>query len=179
MSRARSGRLRARCRRPSARWWAARRITYAARRARSRPGPRGRWAMHGNWSRIGQGCHPQVVIRHLRQVKYIVSARTGSGPAPPITPRALLSLLKGSALAWVDDRAPTMGAALAYYTLVLHGTAAADRKVGGGRGVRHRCGARRDPGAFARPARRRWRRRRGGVAARRCSAAGSPRWAWS
>ena len=46
-----------------------------------------------------------------------MSARTGSGPAPPITPRALLSLLKGSALAWVDDRAPTMGAALAYYTL--------------------------------------------------------------
>ena len=46
-----------------------------------------------------------------------MSARPARGPAPPITPRALLSLLKGAALAWVDDRAPTMGAALAYYTL--------------------------------------------------------------
>ena len=36
---------------------------------------------------------------------------------PPLTPRALLLVLKGAASAWVADRAPTMGAALAYYTL--------------------------------------------------------------
>ena len=36
---------------------------------------------------------------------------------PPITPRALLAPLKGAGLAWLDDRAATMGAALAYYTL--------------------------------------------------------------
>ena len=42
------------------------------------------------------------------------AART---PAPPITPRALLTVLKGAGAAWVADRAPTMGAALAYYTL--------------------------------------------------------------
>jgi len=34
-----------------------------------------------------------------------------------ITPRALLAVLKGAGSAWVADRAPTMGAALAYYTL--------------------------------------------------------------
>ena len=38
-------------------------------------------------------------------------------PPPPITPRALLALLKGAGSAWLDDRAATMGAALAYYTL--------------------------------------------------------------
>jgi membrane protein len=40
-------------------------------------------------------------------------------PAAPsaITPRALLALLKGAGAAWLADRAPTMGAALAYYTL--------------------------------------------------------------
>ena len=37
--------------------------------------------------------------------------------AGAITPRALLSLLKGAGSAWIADRAPTMGAALAYYTL--------------------------------------------------------------
>jgi membrane protein len=37
--------------------------------------------------------------------------------APPITPRALWEVLKGAGDAWVADRAPTMGAALAYYTL--------------------------------------------------------------
>lgn len=35
----------------------------------------------------------------------------------PFTPRALLDLLKGAGSAWITDRAPTMGAALAYYTL--------------------------------------------------------------
>jgi membrane protein len=34
-----------------------------------------------------------------------------------ITPRALLALLQGAGSAWLADRAPTMGAALAYYTL--------------------------------------------------------------
>ncbi len=44
-------------------------------------------------------------------------------PTPAATPpasisgRALLSLLRGAGTAWIDDRAPTMGAALAYYTL--------------------------------------------------------------
>jgi membrane protein len=37
--------------------------------------------------------------------------------AGTITPRALLSLLKGAGSAWMADRAATMGAALAYYTL--------------------------------------------------------------
>lgn len=37
--------------------------------------------------------------------------------AEPFTPRALLALLKSAASAWVEDRAPSMGAALAYYTL--------------------------------------------------------------
>ncbi len=38
--------------------------------------------------------------------------------APPaVTPRALLSVLRGAGAAWLADRAPTMGAALAYYTL--------------------------------------------------------------
>ena len=47
----------------------------------------------------------------------------GTGQAGPaaaalaITPRALLSLLQGAGSAWLADRAPTMGAALAYYTL--------------------------------------------------------------
>lgn len=47
----------------------------------------------------------------------------GKGVARPpdvagaITPRALLSLLQGAGSAWLADRAPTMGAALAYYTL--------------------------------------------------------------
>ena len=49
------------------------------------------------------------------------SGGTGSGMqaavAVAITPRALLSLLKGAGSAWLADRAPTMGAALAYYTL--------------------------------------------------------------
>lgn len=42
---------------------------------------------------------------------------TAPPPPPPITPRALLALLKGAGSAWLDDRAATMGAALAYYTL--------------------------------------------------------------
>ncbi len=37
--------------------------------------------------------------------------------AAAITPQALLSLLRGAGAAWLSDRAPTMGAALAYYTL--------------------------------------------------------------
>ena len=46
-----------------------------------------------------------------------------AGPAGPaelaqaITPRALGALLQGAGSAWLADRAPTMGAALAYYTL--------------------------------------------------------------
>ena len=44
-------------------------------------------------------------------------ADTACGASPQVTPRALLGLLKGAAAAWVDDRAPSMGAALAYYTL--------------------------------------------------------------
>ena len=39
---------------------------------------------------------------------------TGAGA---LTPRALAGLLKSTLMAWLDDRAPTMGAALAYYTL--------------------------------------------------------------
>ena len=42
---------------------------------------------------------------------------TPADVARAITPRALLALLKGAGSAWIDDRAPTMGAALAYYTL--------------------------------------------------------------
>ena len=40
-------------------------------------------------------------------------------PVKPLGPslRALASLLRAAAVAWVDDRAPSMGAALAYYTL--------------------------------------------------------------
>ena len=34
-----------------------------------------------------------------------------------MTPRTIVSLLKGTVQAWLDDRAPSMGAALAYYTL--------------------------------------------------------------
>ena len=34
-----------------------------------------------------------------------------------LTPHNLAGLLKGTLTAWLDDRAPTMGAALAYYTL--------------------------------------------------------------
>ncbi|HSQ71755.1 MAG TPA: YihY/virulence factor BrkB family protein [Rubrivivax sp.] len=45
------------------------------------------------------------------------SAPATTGGRPPITPRALLDLLKGAGSAWIADRAPTMGAALAYYTL--------------------------------------------------------------
>ncbi len=47
----------------------------------------------------------------------------GEGPGLPsavavaLTPRALWSLLRGAGSAWLADRAPTMGAALAYYTL--------------------------------------------------------------
>ena len=47
----------------------------------------------------------------------------GTGPGLPaavalaVTPRAMWSLLKGAASAGLADRAPTMGAALAYYTL--------------------------------------------------------------
>jgi membrane protein len=47
----------------------------------------------------------------------------GTDPGMPVavrvavTPRALLSLLKGAGSAWLADRAPTMGAALAYYML--------------------------------------------------------------
>lgn len=37
--------------------------------------------------------------------------------AAATTPHALLSLLRGAGAAWLSDRAPTMGAALAYYTL--------------------------------------------------------------
>ncbi len=44
-------------------------------------------------------------------------ATTPADVAHAITPRALLSLLKGAGSAWLADRAPTMGAALAYYTL--------------------------------------------------------------
>ena len=40
-----------------------------------------------------------------------------AGVVGAITPRALLALLKGAGSAWMADRAPTMGAALAYYTL--------------------------------------------------------------
>ncbi|MDP1646830.1 MAG: YihY/virulence factor BrkB family protein [Rubrivivax sp.] len=36
---------------------------------------------------------------------------------PPLTPRTLLALLKDAGASWLDDRAATMGAALAYYTL--------------------------------------------------------------
>jgi membrane protein len=48
--------------------------------------------------------------------------KTGPEPLPAdptsvITPRALLRLLRAAGSAWLDDRAPTMGAALAYYTL--------------------------------------------------------------
>ena len=43
--------------------------------------------------------------------------KASATPAPPITPRALLAVLKGAGSAWVADRAPTMGAAVAYYTL--------------------------------------------------------------
>jgi len=46
-----------------------------------------------------------------------VIPRPDTAPPPPITPRALLALLKGAGSAWLDDRAATMGAALAYYTL--------------------------------------------------------------
>ena len=51
-----------------------------------------------------------------------MSNSLASPPAPPdlaaaISPRALWSLLKGAGAAWLADRAPTMGAALAYYTL--------------------------------------------------------------
>lgn len=42
---------------------------------------------------------------------------TPTAPPAALTPRALLSLLQGAAAAWFADRAPTMGAALAYYTL--------------------------------------------------------------
>ena len=38
-------------------------------------------------------------------------------PAPALTPRAVASLLKGAGVAWIEDGASTMGAALAYYTL--------------------------------------------------------------
>lgn len=43
-------------------------------------------------------------------------AATGHGPRP-LTVRALLSLWKAAIWAWLDDFAPSMGAALAYYTL--------------------------------------------------------------
>ncbi len=36
---------------------------------------------------------------------------------PALTPRGLKDLLKSTLYAWLDDRAPSMGAALAYYTL--------------------------------------------------------------
>ena len=42
---------------------------------------------------------------------------TPADVAHAITPRALLALLQGAGSAWLADRAPTMGAALAYYTL--------------------------------------------------------------
>ena len=49
------------------------------------------------------------------------SALRALTPAPGapsgLSPRALGSLLRAAAVAWVQDRAPTMGAALAYYTL--------------------------------------------------------------
>jgi len=45
------------------------------------------------------------------------SSPAATGGRLPITPRALLDLLKGAGSAWIADRAPTMGAALAYYTL--------------------------------------------------------------
>ena len=51
-------------------------------------------------------------------------AATAAGPAEAavavtvaLTPRAAAALLKGAGMAWIDDRAATMGAALAYYTL--------------------------------------------------------------
>ncbi len=47
----------------------------------------------------------------------VLMPRPDTAPAPPITPRTLLALLKGAGSAWLDDRAATMGAALAYYTL--------------------------------------------------------------
>lgn len=47
----------------------------------------------------------------------VAAASTPADVARAITPRALLSLLRGAGSAWIADRAPTMGAALAYYTL--------------------------------------------------------------
>ncbi|MDZ7589781.1 MAG: YihY/virulence factor BrkB family protein [Rubrivivax sp.] len=41
----------------------------------------------------------------------------GRAGVATITPRALLDLLRGAGSAWFADRVPTMGAALAYYTL--------------------------------------------------------------
>jgi membrane protein len=38
-------------------------------------------------------------------------------PTTTLTPRALGALLRAAGVSWFDDRAPTMGAALAYYTL--------------------------------------------------------------
>ena len=48
-----------------------------------------------------------------------ISLPDAARPVKPLGPslRALASLLRAAAVAWVDDRAPSMGAALAYYTL--------------------------------------------------------------
>ncbi|MBC7941755.1 MAG: YihY/virulence factor BrkB family protein, partial [Chitinophagaceae bacterium] len=37
--------------------------------------------------------------------------------ALPFSPRTLLTIGRRAAMAWIDDNAPSMGAALAYYTL--------------------------------------------------------------
>ena len=60
------------------------------------------------------------------------------------TPAQWWQLVKGAASAWIDDYAPSMGAALSYYTRVLAGAAAADRDLDRRPGVRRGGGARRD-----------------------------------
>ena len=52
----------------------------------------------------------------MRRPPEATAEDVGDGAAA-FTPRAFGSLLKGAATAWLSDRAPTMGAALAYYTL--------------------------------------------------------------
>ncbi|HSM21744.1 MAG TPA: hypothetical protein VK876_06000, partial [Rubrivivax sp.] len=60
---------------------------------------------------------PSPTSPDLPQAGLPVSAATAAAGRLPCTPRELLELLKGAGSAWITDRAPTMGAALAYYTL--------------------------------------------------------------